>query len=156
TNLEFIDTIRDPNEIETICLDIITSSLKELLILFPTANAFYRLERKGLMSLLRDIALRGVQIKIITPMDKSLKELSNKSNSVDKQMQMISMPSKQRINSTIVISDSKFSLVVDLKDDNKYNFTQANGLAVYSNSVSSVWAHTTIFENLWTQSNIAV
>jgi phosphatidylserine/phosphatidylglycerophosphate/cardiolipin synthase-like enzyme len=156
TNLEFIDTIRDPHEIETIFVDIITSSIKELLILFPTVNAFYRLERKGLMSLLRDIAQRGVQIKIITPMDKSLKDLSNKSNSVDNQMEMISMPSKQGINSTIVISDSKFSFVVDLKDDNKYDFTEANGLAIYSNSASSVWTHTTIFENLWTQSNIVV
>jgi hypothetical protein len=55
-----------------------------------------------------------------------------------------------------MISDNEFSLVIEMKDDNRYNFTEANGLAVYSNSASSVWAHTTIFENLWTQSNIVV
>jgi hypothetical protein len=132
------------------------SSTKEILILFPTVNAFFRLERKGLILLLKKITQRGLQIKILTPMDKSLKESSNNSNNVFDRIEIISMTQNQGINSTIMISDNKFSLVIEMKDDNRYNFTEANGLAVYSNSASSVWAHTTIFENLWTQSNIVV
>jgi len=156
TNLEFLDTIRDPHEIESIYLDMVMSTTKELLILFPTVNGFYRLERKGLMSLLKDIAQRGVQIKILTPMDKSLKELSNDTDNVVEQIEINSMAAKQGINSTIIISDNKFSLVIELKDDNKYEFMEASGLAIYSNSTSSVWTHTTIFENLWAHSNIII
>ena len=152
TKSEFVDTIRDSEEIERIYLEMIMTTTRELLILFPTTNTFHRLERNELTSLLRKISERGVQIRILSPMDERIKELSKQ---IFNQIEMNSIVSQQGINSTIIVSDNKFSLVIELKDDNKYLFREANGLAVFSNSVSSVWTHTTIFENLWVQSNLA-
>ena len=152
--LGFIDTVREPEEIEKIYLNMIVSASKELLLLFPTVNAFYRLERKELMSLLYKNAEKGVQIRILTPMDDPLKEQSKICNSKFDQIEMNPITEPLDINSTIVVSDNKYSLIMETKDDNKYNFNEANGLAVYSNSVSSVWTHTTIFENLWMRSNL--
>lgn len=152
--LGFIDTIREPEEIEKIYLNIMTSASKELLLLFPTVNAFYRLERKDLISLLDKNAEKGVQIRILAPTNDPLKELSRSYNSKFSQIEMNTITEPLEINSTIVVSDNKFSLVMETKDDSKYNFNEANGLAIYSNSVSSVWTHTTIFENLWMRSNL--
>jgi len=152
--LGFIDTIREPEEIGKIYLNIMTSASKELLLLFPTVNAFYRLERKDLMSLLDKNAEKGVRIRILTPTNDPLKELSRSYNSKFSQIEMNTITEPLEINSTIVVSDNKFSLVMETKDDSKYNFDEANGLAIYSNSVSSVWTHTTIFENLWMRSNL--
>jgi len=64
--------------------------------------------------------------------------------------------SQQGINSTIIVSDNRSSLVIELKDDSKNIFREANGLGIYSNSVSSVWTHTTIFENLWVHSTSTI
>ena len=146
---EFIETSRDYEEIEKIYLEMVMTSTKELLLLFPTVNAFHRIERSELISSLKKIANRGVQIRILTPMDKEIKKLANTMFDL---IEINSVASQQGINSTIIISDNRSSLVIELKDDSKNIFREANGLGIYSNSVSSVWTHTTIFENLWVHS----
>lgn len=152
-NREFLDTIRDPEEIQKIYLEMVLTTTKELLLLFPTVNAFHRLERNDLMSILRRITEKGVHIRILTAMDKQIKELSN--NTLNR-IEISPVVSQQGINSTIIVSDNKSSLIIELKDDSKYIFREANGLGIYSNSASSVWTHTTIFENLWINSNLTI
>ena len=132
---------------------MVMTTTKELLLLFPTINAFHLLERNELMSLLRKITEKGVQIRILTPTDKQIKELSK--NTLNR-IEMNPVVSQQGINSTIIISDNKSSLIIELKDDSKYIFREANDLAIYSNSAPSVWTHTTIFENLWVHSNLTI
>lgn len=151
--LGFLDTIREPEEIEKIYLNMMNSASKELLILLPTENSFYRLEKKNLMSLLDMNAERGVQIRVLTPMDDQIKELAQICNSKYNQIEMNPIAEPLEINSTIVVSDNKFSLVIEIREDHKSDFKEASGLAVYSNSLSSVWTHTTIFENLWMRNN---
>ena len=146
---EFIETSRDYEEIEKIYLEMVMTSTKELLLLFPTVNAFDRIERNELISSLKKIANRGVQIRILTPMDKEIKKLANTMFDL---IEINSVASQQGINSTIIVSDNKSSLVIEFKDDSKNIFREANGLGIYSNNVSSVWTHTTIFENLWVHS----
>jgi two-component system, OmpR family, sensor histidine kinase VicK len=153
TRREFLETLRDYEEIERIYLEMIMSTTKELLLLFPTVNAFHRLERNELMQLLKKITKRGVQIRILTPMDKEIKIIVNK---IFDPIEINPVVSQQGLNSTIIVSDNKSSLVIELKDDNKYSFGEANGLAIYSNRMSSVWTHTTIFENLWVHSNSTI
>ena len=70
---EFIETLRDYEEIEKIYLEMVMTSTKELLLLFPTVNAFHRIERNELISSLKKIANRGVQVRILTPMDREIK-----------------------------------------------------------------------------------
>src|SRR5207302_1750136 len=55
---------------------------------------------------------------------------------------------------TTLIVDRKLSLEVEVKDDTKDNSSEAVGLATYSNSESTVWTHTSIFETLWMQAEI--
>jgi two-component system, OmpR family, sensor histidine kinase VicK len=52
---------------------------------------------------------------------------------------------------SILIVDSKYSLAVELRDDNKDTSDKAMGLASYSNSKSTVSSYVSIFESLWTQ-----
>lgn len=55
---------------------------------------------------------------------------------------------------TTLIVDRKYSLEVEVKDDTKDNSSEAIGLATYSNSESTVWTHTSIFETLWMQAEL--
>ncbi len=55
---------------------------------------------------------------------------------------------------TTLIVDRKLSLEVEVKDDTKDNSSEAVGLATYSNSESTVWTHTSIFETLWMQAEL--
>ena len=55
---------------------------------------------------------------------------------------------------TILLVDRKESLVMELKDDTKDNFTEAIGLSTHSNSKANVLSYVAIFENLWKQSEL--
>ena len=56
--------------------------------------------------------------------------------------------------STILLVDRKFSLVMELKDDVNELFDEAIGLSIYSNSKPGVFSYVSIFENLWTQTEL--
>jgi two-component system, OmpR family, sensor histidine kinase VicK len=55
---------------------------------------------------------------------------------------------------TIVVVDRRESMVIEKKDDSKQNFTEAVGMATYSNSNPTVLSYVSIFENLWRQSEL--
>jgi signal transduction histidine kinase len=55
---------------------------------------------------------------------------------------------------TILIVDKKYSLTIELKDDTKQTSIEAIGLATYSNSQSTVLSYASIFESLWTQTEL--
>jgi signal transduction histidine kinase len=50
--------------------------------------------------------------------------------------------------------DRKYSLAIELKDDTKQTTIEAIGLATYSNSQSTVVSYASIFETLWTQTEL--
>jgi hypothetical protein len=50
--LSFIDTIADPNGIQKTIFDLVQTA--EILITLPTANAFHRQERLGVIKLLEE------------------------------------------------------------------------------------------------------
>ena len=50
--------------------------------------------------------------------------------------------------------DRKDSLAIELKDDTKQTAIEAIGLATYSNSQSTVLSYVSIFESLWTQTEL--
>jgi hypothetical protein len=52
---------------------------------------------------------------------------------------------------TILVTDRKKSMVMEIKDDSKMNFEEAIGLSTYSNSKAGVLSYVSIFENLWKQ-----
>ncbi|MFL6319704.1 MAG: sensor histidine kinase, partial [Nitrososphaeraceae archaeon] len=53
-----------------------------------------------------------------------------------------------------LVLDKKFSLSVELKDYSKNTSVEAIGLATYSNSTPTVLSYTSIFESLWTQTEL--
>jgi Fe-S cluster biosynthesis and repair protein YggX len=58
-------------------------------------------------------------------------------------------------NLTLMIVDQSLSLTVELNDDAKETFEEdAIGLATYSNIDSTTFAHISIFENLWMQTEV--
>ena len=50
--------------------------------------------------------------------------------------------------------DRRLSLVVETKDDSKKSFNEAVGVAIFSNSMSTVAPFVTIFETLWRETDL--
>jgi two-component system, OmpR family, sensor histidine kinase VicK len=53
-----------------------------------------------------------------------------------------------------IISDTTFSFVIEVNNDTAQTTNEAIGLATYSNSESTVLSYVSIFETLWTQTEL--
>jgi len=153
---EFVETIRDPYEIQKLGFDLIKAAEVEILIIFSTANAFHRQIKAGVLQLLKETAVRGVKIRMLVPMDREI------INEISKQLQDLGIDIRDNkkfllAKITTLVVDNAISLTVELKDDSKKRFEdedEAIGLATYSNSDSIVLTYISIFENLWLQKEI--
>jgi len=151
---EFVETIRDPDEIQKIGFDLIKAAEEEILILFSTANAFHRRIRGEVLKLLKEAAARGVKVRVLVPMDKKIIR-----NEIAKQLQNLGIDIRDNKKSmlakvTTLVVDNALSLTVELKEDSKETSEDEDeviGLATHSNSDSIVLTYVSIFENMWMQ-----
>ena len=75
----FIDTIRNPGEIQALTIDLVKSAKSEILGLFSTSNGFHRQERAGSLSLAGEVSKsQGIQVRILTPFDDKIRQAGTK------------------------------------------------------------------------------
>jgi len=69
---EFIETIKEPFEIQKLFFKLLESAEEEILLLLSTSNTFYKLEKLGLISLLYIIVKSSLSIHIMTAIDSTI------------------------------------------------------------------------------------
>ncbi|HJU14257.1 MAG TPA: hypothetical protein VJ792_07365 [Candidatus Nitrosotalea sp.] len=153
---EFLDTIKSPQEIKKTLLNLLGSATYEILILFSTANSFYRSEQEGILHVLEEALNRGVNVRLLVPTEgDAIREMSEKKLREKRrqiQIQYIRKPLQSNIITLIV--DQDVSLSIEISDDTEDSFEQANGQATFSNVESTVSSCASIFESLWMQSEL--
>jgi hypothetical protein len=157
TKREFVETFREPSETQQLFLNLLKSAKEEILLFFSTANAYYRVERLGLLSLLIEaISRHSINIRVLVPMDNTIQEIITErfSSETGKQVNFHFFNKSTQPKITTLIVDTEYSLNIDTNDDSKQTFNEAVGLSTYSNSESTVAAYTSIFESLWIQSEL--
>ena len=148
-----LQIIRDPAEVQKLGFELIRSAKEEISIIFSTANAFHRLIRVGGGQLLREVTMakRGLNIRILTPPDERIKEVSSELKQRLKKIEVRHIEESLQTKVTVLIVDRKYSLSIEFKDDTNDSVYEAIGLATYSNSKSTVVSYISIFESLWKQ-----
>ncbi|MBV9666705.1 MAG: HAMP domain-containing histidine kinase, partial [Nitrososphaeraceae archaeon] len=162
-----IEIIQDSARAQEIYLNIVNDAAEEILLIFPTTNAFLRQDKIGALQLTEQAAKeRNVKVRILMPLLDSLTEHTVRNLRQEKQQQQ---PQKDNLKSnieiryieqiseakaTILIVDKKISLVMEIRDDAKTTFYEAIGLSTYSNSQAGVLSYVSIFENLWIQTEL--
>jgi two-component system, OmpR family, sensor histidine kinase VicK len=160
--LEKTQVIQDPQRIQKLFVDMVKSAQHEVLLILPTANAFLREHRMGIIQPLMQAARdRSVNVRILTPTNDVIDNVLNnialsyqegvKKNDFDLRSINISSEETAVSTVTIVVVDKKESLVFETTDDKKENFVEAVGFATYSNSKPTVMSYISIFKNLWKQ-----
>jgi two-component system, OmpR family, sensor histidine kinase VicK len=151
----FIETLRDPHEIQKLSLDLVNSAKEELFLLFSTANSFRHQEGTEFIQRLGDVASqKDIKIRILTHIDNETRGILDELVKSHTNIDVRPLPQTLQTRLTTLIADRKYSLEVEVKDDTKDNLHGAIGLATYSNSESTVWTHTSIFETLWMQAEM--
>jgi hypothetical protein len=149
-----VEIIENPKESINRAYDISISAKEELLLAFPTTNAFRRNVRTGMsIQILREeYAKNNLRVRILTPIDNQIKQTIEELRKIVPQLDVRYLDeSIESSRVTIVLADRKESLIVEIKDDTKDNLYEAVGLSIYSDSKSIVSSYLAIFESLWKQ-----
>jgi signal transduction histidine kinase len=157
-DLADIEVIPSSARTQKLYLNIVKSASEEILLIFPSINAFIRQEKIGAIQLAEEAATqRNVRVRIMIPASglieqkvQQLKQYCCSNNIID--VRYIVQMSDTK--ATILVIDRKASLVMELKDDSKTTFVEAIGLSTYSNSKAGVSSYVAIFENLWRQTEL--
>jgi two-component system, OmpR family, sensor histidine kinase VicK len=137
-------------------LNLVKKAENEIIIMFPTTNAFIRQKNLGVIQFSEEAAReRDVKVRILMPSHKSTEDIvqhlkENYAECID--IRYIEKTSDTK--ATILVVDRKVSLVMELRDDSKRTFDEAIGLSTYSNSRPGVLSYVSIFENLWKQTEL--
>ncbi|HZH39084.1 MAG TPA: HAMP domain-containing sensor histidine kinase, partial [Bacillales bacterium] len=154
---QYIDIIQNPETVQKLVDDLIQSAKKDIVGIFATANAFHRQEYAGSIQLMKEkVELKGISVKILVPEDRSVKKTIQdlKSGQLSKSVDIRLMEPSMQTRVSILVIDSKYSLVIEIKDDTQKTSEEAIGLATYSNSKSTVLSYLSIFESLWKQTEL--
>ncbi|HZI71567.1 MAG TPA: ATP-binding protein [Nitrososphaeraceae archaeon] len=155
-DLADIEVIPSSAKAQNKYLNIVKSASEEILLIFPTTDAFIRQEKIGVIELAKQAAKkRNVKVRILVPINSLIEQITNHliqhyPNDIDVRYieQMV------QAKATVLVVDRKESLVMELRDNSKTTFIEAIGLSTYSNSKAGVLSYVAIFENLWAQSNL--
>ncbi|MBD0360207.1 MAG: HAMP domain-containing histidine kinase, partial [Nitrososphaeraceae archaeon] len=160
-----IEVIQNPDRTEELYWNILKSAEKEILLIFPTANAIFRQEKMGIIKCLAEATKsRNIQVRILMPEvnlgnnnNSAIEELKHSQQCLDNPKTSLNIRYLQQLSdtkATILIADRKVSLVIELRDDSKSTFYEAIGLSTYSSSKAGVLSYVSIFENLWIQTEL--
>ena len=160
TILGVTEVIQVPSKIQALFINLTKSAKKEVFLVLPTINAFYREERLGIIRLLQEAALdRNINVRILAPtndiVEKKVRSIAAIAQGRKFDFRPIETTSGATVTTvTIVVVDRKESLAIEKIDDSKDNFLEATGSATYSNSKPTVLSYLSIFESLWQQTEL--
>jgi signal transduction histidine kinase len=155
----FIDIIHSPHEIQERYHELVASAKDQVLLFLPTAMAYRREEKIGILKALMEAAARGVDIRLLFPSDEKIigEKISRRNTEINQAVRIRNMKAgivATEARSKILVVDRKYYLLIELKNDSKEVFAQAVGSAIFSNSRSTVLSYITMFDSLWRQSEL--
>jgi signal transduction histidine kinase len=151
--------IENPFQSKSIFLRMVEEAQEEITIIFSTPNSVKRKSKIGLFNLLKLKNQEDLRLRILSPNVDIVKEIllleysKEKDNMIDN-VTIREIAMQQNIRSTILIIDKKQLLTLEIKDNTKETFEEATGLATYSTSPPTVLSYLSIFEILWTQTEM--
>jgi two-component system, OmpR family, sensor histidine kinase VicK len=149
---DFIETLQDSEEIQTLVSKVITSAIEEIDIVMSTSNTLKRYEKEGIIQLLIRKVGEGIKVRILLRQNVDIQQSIERLN-LYPQITVKNLDKSVQTKVTMIVADNELSLVIEFKDDSKHNSNEAIGLATYSNSESTVLSYASIFETLWIQSS---
>ena len=157
-----IEVIPNSARARELYLNLVKSAYEEVLLIFPTTNAFICQHEMGVVQLAKEAAQqRNVKVRILMPMNESTEPLVRSLTEEDSHHYRkydidvrYYIERSSGTKATILLVDRKASLVMELRDDSKGTFDEAIGLSSYSNGRSGVLSYVSIFENLWMQTEL--
>jgi len=148
-----IEVIPNSDRARKIYLNLVNTAEKEIMLMFPTTNAFIRQEKIGAIEF-NSIKEQNIKVRILMPAHKSTEQIVQNLREQQSNIDVRYIEQTSGTQATFLAIDRKASLVMEIRDDSKTTFDEAIGLSTYSNSRAGVLSYIAIFENLWKQTEL--
>lgn len=139
----------DPKQVQKLIDAMLKSTTTEILVIFSTLNSFYRQSKRYNLDKLFEG--KNIQIRILVPCN-SEKNPPVLDSNLDIEIRCIAESMKNDV--SILVVDRKYSISVELKNDDSDSSYEAIGLTTYSKSKATVLYYVSIFESLWKQAEL--
>jgi two-component system, OmpR family, sensor histidine kinase VicK len=175
--------LKDPYKTQQLLIQYIQKATKEILIILPSINAFFRHRKIGIFNILEKKLLNinnntnnnnnhnhdddlensnKLLVKILTPannkIEKNITSIYTRLKKTNKQkeenIEFRRIESLSEIKTACIILDKKDVIIIELKNDSKDNFLEAIGSSIYSNTPTTVFSYISIFDTLWSQTDL--
>lgn len=147
--------IPDSKESLKLMFDSIKSVKREVLIIVPSDNGFFRIEAVGILKILDELASKGIKVKFLHNDIKDNNQTTIKQIKLNyPHIEFRSLQSKFKHIIRITILDREKTMLIEIKDDSNDSFVHAVGLSLFIESKSTALSYVSIFDNLWNQSEM--
>ena len=149
------DVILNPGKTRILYKKMVSKAEREVLLMIPTASAFERAKRIGVIEALEQASANGVMVRILGVEDgMQVRDIAGLESRGIEIRQLAKQQSGNVPNITMAVIDGRESLVIELKDDDGREFEEAAGPAVISVRGSIVVSHARVFESLWREAEL--
>ena len=156
TDLADMEVIRDPRRAAQEYLSLARSAKSEVLLLFPTSQAFRRDDKIGMLDVLQRRASSGVAVKILVPVDPEVSEkLSGWQQASGGGLSFRPvLAAEARETVTILVVDRSVSFTLDEHDPSQEEFEKAFSSALVAAREPRVRQNIRLFDRVWKETEL--
>ena len=147
---DFFEVINDKNKSAELLLSLSKLAKEEVLFLLPNDKALIRMKKLGVLDALQNASLQGVSVRLISPVTDANSEIIERLR-VESQIKFVKGNESE---CGIMIIDSSRFISAELVNPASETFSEAIGIALYSNSKRSTSMLRSFFNSLWNQAEI--
>ncbi len=147
---DFFEVINEKTKAAELLLSLSKLAKEEVLFLLPNDKALIRIKKLGVLDALQKASLQGVNVRLIGPVTDANSEIIERLR-VESQIKFVKGNESQ---SGIMIIDSSRFISAELVNPASETFSEAIGIAIYSNSKRSASMFRSFFNSLWNQAEI--
>lgn len=151
TEPEFVEVIADRNKASKLLLTLAKSAKSEVHFLLPNDSALVRMKRLGVLDALDRASREGAKVQIICPFS----DVNSETVYWLHQQTSINLMNGSEGQSGIIIVDGTRFMSAELINPLSERFSEAIGLALYSNSKRTINLLKTFFHALWNQAELS-
>ncbi len=144
------EIINDKNKAAELLLSLSELAKEEVLFLLPNDKALVRMKKLGVLDALQKASLQGVNVRVIYPATDTSSEIVERLR-VESRIKFVKGNESE---SGIMIIDSSRFISAELVNPTSDTFSEAIGIALYSNSKRSTNMLRSFFNSLWNHAEL--
>lgn len=147
---DFFEVINEKNKTAELLVSLSKLAKEEILFLLPNDKALVRMKKLGVLDILQKASLQGINVRLICPVTDANSEIVERLR-VESQINFVKGNESQ---CGIMIIDSSRFISAELVNRTSETFSEAIGIALYSNSRRSTNMLRSFFHSLWNQAEL--